>query len=446
MMRAVVLLALAACGDNIEPDPNVARSGWRLKLVHYDFGDGARETDTAWFHDASRGERCTPRQWSDGVTVCTPAFATTVFTTSDCENPLGRVPLGDPAPAYFVREYVLAGTLVPSRIYVRGDPAPAPAQAWELRSGACLGPYEVGGFDYFAVGAEVPRAEFARITHPEVATTSRLALSVVASDDGLYAPIGLRDRDLELSCAPVAAPSADTTVCLPDEVATTEYFHDATCAEPELAVAFGESLPVVIRHHDARSGCTSYHAVGAEVHAPPLFHLNGPSCVAIAAPSSSRYYLAGARSELAALARDRDPTARRVHPITLAHEGVRIADTLLYDESLATECRRDVLDGALRCLPATTTGVIELFGDDACQSVVPLAEVHTGACAVAPAFALGSARGFHSIRSVHTAPLFHLSTGDRCLPFEISEGIALHDVGPALPASAFAEATIVVDP
>ena len=440
-MRAAVLLALAACGDNVEPDPNLARSGARLALVHYDYGEGARETDTTWFHDAARDERCTPRVWSDGVTHCTPAFGAIVFPTSECTTALGRVPIGAPVPAYFVTEYVLAGTPVPSKLFERGEPAAAPAQAWELRNGACLGPLDVIGYDYVAAGDEVPRDAFARITHPEARTTSRLALRVIASDDGLYAPIGLQDRDVELPCTPVAAPGEATTVCLPDAVATTQYFHDATCAEPELAVAVGESLPAVIRHHDARTSCTSYHAVGSEVDAPPLFHLNGPSCVAIAAPSSNRYYLAGAPRELGALVRDRDATPRRLHPITLAHHDLRISDGLLYDDVLATECRREQLDGALRCVPATSTDVIELFADAACQTVVPLAEVHTGTCAVPPAFA----RELHPIGSVHAAPLFHLSTGDRCLPYAIPEGIALHDVDSALPASAFAEAMIVID-
>lgn len=102
-MRAVLLIANVACGDNLAPDPSVARSGSRLKLVHYDYGDGVRETETEWFHDAARDERCTPRVWSDGVSLCTPAFADTVFPTSDCTRAVGRVPLSAALPPYFVR-------------------------------------------------------------------------------------------------------------------------------------------------------------------------------------------------------------------------------------------------------------------------------------------------------------------------------------------------------
>ena len=90
--------------------------------------------------------------------------------------------------------------------------------------------------------------------------------------------------------------------------------------------------------------------------------------------------------------------------------------------------------------------MIALFGDDACQAVVPLAEIHTGACAPPATFAVAPSGAIHAIGAVHPAPLYHLSTGDRCLLYAIPEGIALHDVGPALPAATFAEATIAVDP
>lgn len=445
-MRVVVLLAVAACGDNIELDPNVARSGTRLKLVRYDYGEGAREIDTQWFHDAVRDERCTPRQWFDGVTICTPAFTDTVFPTSDCNRPVGRVPVGDAVPAYFVRPFWLAGEWLPSRIYHSGEPTAAPAYAWEFREGACLGPYEVAGFDYFELGREVERGHLAQITHPEVATTSRLALTIVASDDGLYAPIGLHDRDLEIRCDPAAAAGANETVCVPDGVVMAEYFHDAQCTEPELAVAFGVPIPQLMNHHDARSGCTSYYTVGAEIEAPPLYHRNGARCVAIAAPASYAYFLPQAPLELARLDRVRDPAASRITPIELAHGDLRIAGVLLHDDDLATECRRSEVDGALRCLPETSVRVIELFDSDSCQTVVPLAEVHTGTCAAPAAFAIDPVRALHAVGAVHAAPLYHLSTGDRCLPYAIPDGIALKDVGSALPADTFAEATIRVDP
>ncbi|MBL9016684.1 MAG: hypothetical protein JNL83_21025 [Myxococcales bacterium] len=60
-------------------------------------------------------------------------------------------------------------------------------------------------------------------------------------------------------------------------------------------------------------------------------------------------------------------------------------------------------------------------------------------------FAIDRARAFRRIGAAHTAPLLHLSTGDRCLPYEVPTGLALHDLGPALPPETFAAATIVTD-
>ena len=93
----------------------------------------------------------------------------------------------------------------------------------------------------------------------------------------------------------------------------------------------------------------------------------------------------------------------------------------------------------------TSTVVTERFDSDACQTVVPLAEIHTSACATRDAFALDKDSAFRRIGAVHTAPVFHLSTGDRCLPYTAAEGIELRDVGPVLPVDAFASATVVTE-
>lgn len=442
-MRAAVLIALAACGDNRASDPNVATSGSRLHLVQYDYGDGAREVDTTRFYDAAREEYCTPLSWSDGVTRCTPAYTTTVFTTPECTEPVGQLSPSEPAPPYLLQEFWLAGTFLPSRLFETGAPVPEPAQTWLRRGSACDGPYPGTGWRYLALGAEVSHDELVRITHPEVATASRLQRQVLASSDGLYLIAGVRDGDTP--CKPVPAPGAATTVCLPAEVGAAQYFHDAQCAEPELAVSAVDRVPSVLRFDDARTSCTSYYQVGAAVEAPPLFHRNGPSCVAIAAPVDNLYFVAGAPADLVTLDRERDPTPRRIHPITFASDDVRFGDVHLYDEELGTECRRVVLDGAWRCVPATFSVVTERFDSDTCLTVVPLVEMRTGACATRDTFAIDQDFAYRRIGPVHAGPLFHLSTGDRCLPYAPAEGFELHDVGPPLATSAFAAATVTTD-
>jgi hypothetical protein len=76
--------------------------------------------------------------------------------------------------------------------------------------------------------------------------------------------------------------------------------------------------------------------------------------------------------------------------------------------------------------------------------VVPLAEVRVGTCFASPAFAVAPAGSFRRVGPIHAAPVFHLSTGDRCLPYEVPLGIELRDVGPVLPPEAFAGAAIVI--
>ncbi len=60
-------------------------------------------------------------------------------------------------------------------------------------------------------------------------------------------------------------------------------------------------------------------------------------------------------------------------------------------------------------------------------------------------FAIGPGRAVRRVGAIHSAPLFHLSTGDRCLLYDVPAGIELRDVGPVLPAETFSRASIVTD-
>ena len=70
-MRWAILLALAACGDDVRREPSAAPvSGSRLKLEWYFYGDGSREPNPEAFYDTLIHGRCTPRLWSDGEERC----------------------------------------------------------------------------------------------------------------------------------------------------------------------------------------------------------------------------------------------------------------------------------------------------------------------------------------------------------------------------------------
>ena len=116
----LVLVALAACGDNTAPVPGgEARSGARLVLERYVYADGTDEVAPGRFFDTARDEHCAPAVWSDGQTVCTPDAGEVVYADADCAQMLGRVAEAVPAPEAVRRgeqEHHLAAGLPPQRL------------------------------------------------------------------------------------------------------------------------------------------------------------------------------------------------------------------------------------------------------------------------------------------------------------------------------------------
>ena len=47
--------------------------------------------------------------------------------------------------------------------------------------------------------------------------------------------------------------------------------------------------------------------------------------------------------------------------------------------------------------------------------------------------------------SPYTGAIYHLSTGDRCLPYTLAGSAQSYELGPALPLAMFAAATTIVD-
>jgi hypothetical protein len=108
-------------------------------------------------------------RWSDGLSYCTPDSTDTIFASSECTRALGRVPSGGGVPPYFARHGCLDGSCSPSRLHLAGEQVEAPVYGWELRDGACLGPYEVAGFGSAGVvlrevGPVLPPGTFAAAT------------------------------------------------------------------------------------------------------------------------------------------------------------------------------------------------------------------------------------------------------------------------------------------
>lgn len=449
--RLLLLIGITSCGDNLAPDPGTARSGTRLKLARHVYEEGGSQVETTWFHDLALGVRCAPTRWSDGHTYCTPEAGESVFIEASCTISHGQVLRtqdGAPGevPPYFVRRFVLGDEPLPSRLYRVAGPAPAPPQIWYLRGGVCHGPFEPGLVADYVALEEVAAARIRRL---EIPVGDRLELGVHASDDGLRVPIGWRDRELAAACRIAPDDDQPTATCVPVDAHAASFFHDPDCAVPELAVNAGGSPPPFVRYRDPVSRCATHHLVGEPVTAPPLYLHTGRQCQSVTAPGAEQYFLLGAPLELPALGRapeSRDD--RRVRPIVLSAGEVRVDDTVAYDARLAAECRPTLVGDQIRCTPVTDIGVGHYYADQQCQQPIALAEVPLGACASPPRFAIDhtiESAPLHAIGAHHTAPIFHLSTGERCLPFLPGAQLAFHEIGPTL-TTELAAAAIEIDP
>lgn len=456
-MRALVwLAACAACGDNLTPELGDARSGSRLKLERYVFDDGSTAIEPASFHDAVRDERCTAQRWSDGHSYCTPSVRTheTVYATDACLSMLGRVdalPTPDYEPAYFQRRFYLNGEWLPSRLFHAGPRTSIPSETWILRDGICIGtPTSDDGAAYYELGLEVDRTELVRIHERTIDGDTRLSLRVLASDDGMRLPVELSDRQLETVCTLSDSANRPSVTCDPQQAIAAAYFHDASCTEVEVGVSSIEPTPTVVFHFSPSSGCTTHYEVGSLTTAPPLYYLAGSNCVAIVPPFGSRLYLVGAPLDKARLERTHDEQeGRRLHPIELAGDGLALADGYVFDRDLGADCRPELVGDGTRCIPAAHTFTEHRYIDDQCTIARELVPVGTGSCDRSLAFYRRPGVidfAIHALGAPYTGPLYHFSTGDRCLPFLPDARNVLHDIGAVVPMSMFSSAVLTPDP
>jgi hypothetical protein len=153
-----------------------------------------------------------------------------------------------------------------------------------------------------------------------------------------------------------------------------------------------------------------------EVITAPLYSLGPSGCVATAPPGGSRQFALGEPVTLAMLARERAAGAR-IQPVSLTAGDVAAPDQLVFDSALAADCGPGQLDGTLRCLPPAPLPVIAYYLDDQCVTTIDIALVDESACTPTPRFAHGPT-GLHAIGDRVTMPLYEISTGDRCVPYQ----------------------------
>lgn len=439
-MRLALVLALAACGDNL-PDTGEPHSGARLRLAWWVYDDGTRQRETSWYYDAQLGVRCTPSAFSDGVRYCAPESDEAVYTNDTCTRALGRVAIGSTPRPYFTTTFFLGESALPSRVFRAGAaPASSPPGVWHKHDGGCFGPFELGDFDYYELGDEVTSSQLVRVRRGTPRGRGDLAIVDETSSDGLRTPIALFDRARQVECATPPAANLASVPCVPADTAVASYFHEVGCLEPELATTQAP-VPSVARAYSELTRCATYFDVGAQTFAPPLYEAIGGSCVSVAPPDGVSFYTMAGPAQLPELARTPAATPGRLHAITLVHGEVHLADERLDDTTLGTECHRDA---QARCVPATEAQVMPFFADAGCQQPLEVALVPGGACDPAVTYAR-KGDDYYPLLAPLTVPFYELSTGDTCGVYNVPEPFVPYLVKPPLDPAAFATARLEID-
>jgi hypothetical protein len=415
---------VAACGDNSEQ---------RLAVVQYAFEDGTVQADSHLFHDLERDEDCTAVRWSDAATYCTPAYTPAAYTDPICTMPIARAPDARYVATYFT----LRGVTSVRRLHPIENEVAPPAQFWVFNGTDCYGPYPGDTNEhYYALGDELDTSAFVRLRRSVPDGKSRLEVVTWSTDDGLRVPAAIHDNELASDCVLADHHDAEQVACEPSGAPPATYFADAGCTEPVVAVN-GEPPSLA---SFAVGTCHAYAAPSNEVIQAPLFAMSTNGCELATPPPGSRQFALGEPVSLAMLSRARGDGAR-IELVSLTAGAVAAPDDLVFDRTLAADCQPGQLDGGLRCLPPASLAVTPYYTDEHCSSTIDLVLVDESACGPAPRFAHGDA-GLQAIGDRVTVPLFEISTGDRCVPYEPIAPLVAHAAGPPLPAGTFAGADV----
>ena len=434
-LAIAVALGLCACGDNRQVDDLFeAVSGSRLKLEWHLYPDGTRQAETTAFYDLDVHARCTPQRWIDDVIRCVPIADDAIYIDATCENLVGRARTIE-KPTHFIGYDTLAGTTLPARLYRAGPTTTPVSQRYEVRDGMCVGPFSTpSDLTYYQLVDEIAGADLLAVRDAEVGA-GRLALAYRATDDGLRLPTGLRDRDLDLPCTPMAGADGGFR-CAPTEAATPSYFRDPACEQAVITVADGAAAPTIATLADP-SGCARYHAVGGEV-TGPLYRRDSAACTRVTPTPTPRQFPVGAELELPILDRTiEDASARRLQRIILGDDQLRFVDDRLYDTATGAECVRRASGDVMRCLPAVVANAT-MLRTPSCTGEVLVAEIPQHTCErIGFATAFGRQQvTIHAVGARAADTLYQL-TGAGCQPYPGAPRHELRTLSPAIAPETF---------
>jgi hypothetical protein len=431
--RLAVLAMCAACGDDRHrvDDLITAVSGSRLAVQKYRYDDGTELAVASEAYDTQLHVRCRPQRWIDDALRCVPAVDDAVYVDAACTALVG---LGRTItrPTHFLAYDNRATGAVPARVFRAGAATTRSMQQYAIVDGACVGPTPVPPeiMSFFELGDELDGSALVEF-HDGDLGGGRLALQVRETEDGLRLPIGLRDRALDVACAPRLQGDGGVA-CEPSAASPAAYFRDAACSEPVVAAGATE-VPTIARVVEL-SGCARYYSVGREL-SPPVYRRDGEACSPVVAPVEGRLFSVEAAIELPAIERSReDVRDRRLQRRVLDHDGLRFLDDRLFDTLTGAECTPRTLRDGIRCLPASVAA-IGLF-DAGCTTPVRVAELPQRMCERIAFATTNRPFELHGVGEPPSSPLFRRDP-DGCKPYTGPAGTELRLLGPALDLTTF---------
>ena len=439
--------ALGACGDN-EPTFEVLEptSGTRLAIEQYLFTDGTRLPQPTAFYDRRIHARCTPQEWIDGVVRCVPDAEEAFYRETTCETLFGRATMK--FPTHFIARDTRAsdGARGLARAFEVGAKAD-PIEQYFLRVGQaedgtpiCTGPFTFPppeeGTQFYELAGEVGGEDLVPIIDDELGA-GRLGLAVRRSADGALVPLGFRDRELGVACAPTAREN-ESGACVPIDASPAPYFADPGCTAPALLVPADAAPPAVARSDDG-DGCPAYHTVAAAP-APRAYVATNSGCASV--QTSLRVFPLGPIADLAPVTRTVDAAPkRRLQRILASEADLHVYGDRLYDTATRAECELRLVGDTQRCLPTVLAPVVDAY-QPGCTIARPLAEVPDRACVQARfAATLAETPTLHAIGEPFTGRAYVIDVFGTCTPYVPTTGTTPHLVGPALPEDTFVAAT-----
>ncbi len=455
----VMVMVMVGCAPDDDPTDGVV-SGSRLAISHWELGGARVLVDgLGRYHDKLRDEDCVPMPWTDGGVYCTPRGSfpydtlELVYADAACTQPVAftRSTCGSPPPTVRVTDARHV-----ARLFEVG--AARDATPYYRGGSSCFGPYQVSAQSpgrLFDVGTEILPAELVQMTPGTPRGTGRIRQRDWETADGSRTPADVYDQTLRADGEATMNDPTHVTIrpLVTQDVPRSPFFRDASCTHPAVEVPDGAPPPAVLMRRGDGCHWPSYLARGPEV--TTQLYLGDPTaCAATSRPPGQRWFVIGDPIQLPVLARGPRDTDDRIAPIYLTGDDITIRDQAVFDTRRGEDCWiAPFADGTHRCVGDAAQVTSTWFADPACMVPIQLAEGYDSSMCPAPTTtphlayeAAADGRCDFAIAkmfqiSVRRDPAYAVTSAGCAL----HTGSALYELGDEVPATLFAEATLVTN-